>query len=858
MIKPAVQKTVHPRRSVPPAGQERPFALNRRGFSQAELLITLVLLSVGFLAAVAAFKGMSKGILVTKTKSLATNLAQEKIEFLKDKSYYRLRVSSNIVTVSEPDPDVDSDPGNYPAETITVGGIPFTRYAVVGKVRKQAGSDQLELANWNDTDTGLKLIKVTVVWREGPEWKQLKLENLRENPNRGAATVTFQGVVRSTVGASLANAVVEVAENPSWRDETDSSGNYSFDLSPGTWTVRASSTPYFTISKTDQVVSTSSSPATVNFTGSDALPKKSSGTVTGSVWLVDHLVISQVVGSTTSLGFDQEWVEIYNPTTWTWTASDVGLKFQRVTGVDASPVNITIDYATPDIGPREFYLFANTGTVYAAGVVLNADAVWDLDPGTNDTAFAPRFSVADPNIITTFNDNNNWGAGSLQLYRVSDGAVLDTVGWEGNGSNAEPPLHEANAIDQNQGLNDIEQFYRYSSTGGYNPAYGPSYDSGDNDRDFDILNPLGWVPKNSASASVSPAAGSPADGAYVFATDGLSSTVQASTASLNPPYAKYTLPSIATGTWTVAASSGTSYYEFSVTVGGNGTSQTQDIFLTSSTELGYVSGQVTKVGGGVLSGITVNPGGVTTDAGGYYRLATSAGAATITANPNSVNSSYVEDSATVTVVMGQIVSGVNFTLSGGGKIRGKVTSDGTNALPGIPVSITNTATSLEVANELSEADGYFEASVATGTYYVAPIGEFGEVVTPSSATVTVTSGGTVTTTTFTIGPALGTITGNVTANGEAITGGVLIIASTGTVSDPPPDVDTALRSGGLVYYMASSSGDGTYSLDVHAGTYNVYGWYTTFNGQTPSTTRRSRTGVVVTAGNTTTGQNLSW
>ncbi len=828
------------------------------------MLITLVLLSVGFLAAVAAFKGMSKGILVTKTKSLATNLAQEKIEFLKDRPYYRLRVSSNIVTVSEPDPDVDSDPGNYPAETITVGGIPFTRYAVVGKVRKQAGSDQLELANWNDTDTGLKLIKVTVVWREGSEWKQLKLENLRENPNRGAATVTFQGVVQSTVGAPLGNAVVEVAENPSWRDETDSSGNYSFDLSPGTWTVRASSTPYFTISKAGQVVSTSSSPATVNFTGNDALPKKSSGTVTGSVWLVDHLVISQVVGEYDNAGFKQEWVEVYNPTTWTWTINgDIGLRYQRQASQDVYRGTITITYINNTVPSNGFYLFSNTGTVTISGNDYAADAVWEnVVGGPNDTE--PQFSYFNPatnslNIIIVREDDSGIaeGAGALELYRISDGQILDQVGWRGGGSGAVPGFYEGNPMSMNQGINRNEQFYRFSSTSGYTAGQGPAYDSQDNDRDWEVNASPTIVPKNT-SASAAPVAGSPADQAYVFATDGLSSTVQASTASLNPPYAKYTLSSIATGTWTVAASSGTSYYEFSVTVGGNGTSQTQDIFLTSSTELGYVSGQVTKVGGGALPGITVNPGGVTTDAGGYYRLATSAGAATITANPNSVNSSYVEDSATVTVVMGQIVSGVDFTLSGGGKIRGKVTSDGTNALPGIPVSITNTATSLEVANELSGTDGYFEASVATGTYYATPIGEFGEVVTPSSATVTVASGGTVTTPTFTIGPALGTITGNVTVNGEAITGGVLIIASTGTVSDPPPDVDAALRSGGLVYYMASSGGDGTYSLDVHAGTYNVYGWYTTFNGQTPSTTRRSRTGVVVTAGNTTTGQDLNW
>ncbi|MGQ0644782.1 MAG: hypothetical protein ACT4O3_04755, partial [Elusimicrobiota bacterium] len=93
--------------------------------------MTLTLLSVGFVAAVSAFLGLSKGIYVNKTKSLATNMAQEKVEVLKNKSYYRLRVTTAAVEVSGVSPVVLSDPYNYNESAVNVGGIPFTRYVVV-------------------------------------------------------------------------------------------------------------------------------------------------------------------------------------------------------------------------------------------------------------------------------------------------------------------------------------------------------------------------------------------------------------------------------------------------------------------------------------------------------------------------------------------------------------------------------------------------------------------------------------------------------------------------------------------------------------------------------------------------------
>jgi len=224
--------------------------INQRGFSQIELMITLVIVSVAFIAAVSAFRGVAKGILVSKTKSLATNLAQEDVELMKDKSYYRLRVSDvgSLTAVTGPTPAVYEDTANYPVENLIVGGIAFQRYIRVDKVRIQAGTDNLELALWDDPDTGLKKVTVTTVWKEGNTWKQLFLINLRENPDRAAADVAFSGTVTDQgTSAPIQNVVVAVVENPGWQALTDSGGNYSFNLAPGSYTLRASIEGYFLI-----------------------------------------------------------------------------------------------------------------------------------------------------------------------------------------------------------------------------------------------------------------------------------------------------------------------------------------------------------------------------------------------------------------------------------------------------------------------------------------------------------------------------------------------------------------------------------------------------------------------------------
>ena len=64
------------------------------------------------------------------------------------------------------------------------------------------------------------------------------------------------------------------------------------------------------------------------YSWSPTLTKMFKGTVNGTAYLRDHPVISRVVGKLLNGSFSQEYVELYNPSTFTWTLSgNVGLKY---------------------------------------------------------------------------------------------------------------------------------------------------------------------------------------------------------------------------------------------------------------------------------------------------------------------------------------------------------------------------------------------------------------------------------------------------------------------------------------------------------------------------------------------------
>lgn len=836
------------------------------GTTLIELMIAVTLMSIIALGFASAFGNVTKAIQFSKSRTLATNLAQEQMQIIKQKTFNKILVTTQTYYNDEFSPQIPYDNGYYPPESITEGGIQFKRYTYVQVVTEDSG----ELEYFGAIpDSGMKAVLVTVVWGLADKQK-VQLRSVVANIDSTISNAVIAGSV-TDVGTSspIDGAVITVAENVGWRDTSDGSGAYTINLSPGSYSMYVNAHGYFPGYAFVSVAANTTAPQDFS------LIAMGSGTAMGSVWINDHLVISQVVGSTiNAAGFCQEFIELYNPSTFTWTIATnvlspiVDLRYQRF-GSGISTV-IDMDYVNLTVAPGQYYLFANTTTVTAAGISRNADAVFK---GTN---------IGYPDLILVAGaDSCGGGGGSADGVGIAWSATgnwIDRVGWDQNpGTPRSPPLMESDGIDQHAGFQEGEQYVRKSSTAGVLSGFGRAYDSGNNNKDFVVANPILYFPKNTLDSEPA-VAGVPAVGAYVSATDGLSQVVTAYTVG-DPPYAQFQLTRIATGTWTIFLASSNFYTEISsVVVVANATTLIPnaltdlpwlaagyyDSILSSEATQGYVIGTV-RDGGGV----PITPAVKVTSAGeeayanettGSYFLPLLPSIYDITANPDNYNSQYVsQTSQTVVVNLGQVTSGVNFSLAQGGRIRGQVTRDGINPLPGISIIAVDEHIIVR-DQEVSGGDGQFLlVNLSTGVYTVEPILGSGETSTPAYSTATVAAGVTVDIGTFTITGTFGIVRGNVSENGSPIRTGVLITCSTSTWT-VPPTLSVATLAGSAVY-VTNSFEDGTYYLEVRGSTtstYNLNAYYTKFTGDTPTISPLSLTGITVTAGQTTSDKDFTW
>jgi prepilin-type N-terminal cleavage/methylation domain-containing protein len=852
-----------------------------RGMTLVELMISTVILVVAAVGVMGVFIYIAKSIQYSKSRGLASNLSQEQLQILKQKNYYRVLVTTSTAYRTEFDPPIAYDPatGYFPPESILEGGINFTRLTNVEWGMEVSGV--VTALPPTSSETNFKIITVTTIWFLNNEFHKVQIRNVLSNPDAVVASSMLKGTVTSGASA-VPNALITVTENTGALDTTDNLGKYMMTLFPGNYNLSCTAQGYFT--KTAAVGVATNTTATVDFT----LIAMTSATVSGYVWKNDHLVISQVMGDTpTASGFSQEYVEIFNPTTWTWTVPNVlGLTFQRETLQDAAPINVAINYtgSPATIAPGGFYLFANTSPVSVAGSVVGADAVWESAVGgPNEINFSPRFittpGAEDYNVIPVAEDGIASAAGGVRLYDVLTGQVLDTVGWQGNGGhNPDPQSYETLPCNQNIGLQRNELFARYASTAGIVGGVGPAYDSSKN-----AINWYGgptWTPPRNTLTGLHPIiAGTPAVGAMVTCNDGLSGGVVAVTVG-SPPLAKFSLPDVATGTWTMFMALGSDSLELStVTVTTSGTlwvphagttpawpaANQYSAFLSSTATSGYISGTVKNASNNAISpGVQVTAGGLTTTAStvnGFYMLKSQPGTFTLWANPANANPSYVSASVTgVNVTIGAVTSNMNFTLSQAGQVAGFVTRDGVNALPGVAVTATNAAGFVE-SQQVSGADGRFRMSnVSTGTFTIEPVLNSGETVTPLSANVTVGVGAQVWSATFTVRGAMGNIHGTVKKSGVPIETGVMVIATTSTIAGVPPTLNFASLTGAALYTAASKE-DGTYSLDVRGSTttaFRVYGYYAVPAGSAWTMYSGVVTPVWVTPGVSTAVANFNW
>jgi hypothetical protein len=836
-------------------------------------MVALTILTIGVVGMMSAFQYIHRALQASKNHTLAANLAQEKMQILKQKSYYQVLVTTNPVTNSTdfaPE-TIKYDTGYFPPEYITEGGVTYTRYTCVQSLRENSGA--LEALAPNVPDLGMKSIVVTVAWLQGGMGKRkVTLRSVLANPNTVMANAVFNGVVRSTDGVALNGAFVNLVESAGYGDTTDSLGRYNINTNPSHYTLMASSHGYYSSQLGVSIA------AGATQTHDFSLMKMATGKITGYPWLRDHLVISQIVGSTCtanpcSLGYDQEYVEVFNPTDQDWPMDEahIGFKFRR--SLDSSGKKILVDFISPVIPSGGYYLFANTTTIVAGGAVVDADAVWSAantlaDFPVNDGA---GFDVRN-NVIPVDEDGGGEGSGGIELCDISSAAVLDRVGWNKDSHPAD--VYEGHAIAQSIGLSRNELYARMTNTGdlsGVNWNFGPAYDSNDNNTDFhDYSDGIIMQPHNSGFGAKTVIAGTPAAGAVVTCTDGLSASTEAvlygGTGGV-PSYAYFSLVDVATGSWTVLMSSGGHSLEVSgVTITNGGDTYafpSTATFLTQSSDYGIITGKVVNALGVPLNGFIVTAGGANstnTGADGRYRLMVAPGAVNITANPTTGGTaSYVTASSSTLVDAGQVHSGVNFALYQGGRISGFITRDGINPLPGVAVAVLD-ANGNAADQQVSGVDGVFTTVVlSTGYYKIQPVVNQLESSTPEDLDVLLLSQGvTQFSSNFTISGALGSITGTVKSGGQPIKTGVLIVVTTATLTGTPPAPPEISSNTAIPYYMVSSIENGTYTAEVRQGTYTVYAYYPTPSGASVTIVSSNTVNIPVTAGQEHPGVNFSW
>ncbi len=833
-----------------------------------ELMIALAILTIGIAGLVQSFAFIQKSVQLSKNKTLASNLAQEKMQILKQKSYYQVIATSDPVhnTIDFAPETVEYDTGYFPPEVITEAGVAYTRYTYVQTVRENSGV--LGALAPNTPDTGMKQITITVVWGYGDGKRKLTLRSVMANPDTVISNVVFNGTVKTTSAVAIGGAMVQLVEGPGRSGTTDSFGQYNINATPGFYTLMASATGYY--SSMLPVVIAAGATQPNNF----SLTKIATGMITGYPWLRDHLVISQVVGSiiNTSVtpNYDQEYVEVFNPTTYTWTMNgNIGLKFQRAS--DSSEKTIMIEYLSSMILSGGYYLFANTGNIVVGGTSVAADAVWSSGNSTSDF----QYFAAQGNIIPVDGDGGlgvGEDGGAIELYKGPYGTSLDKLGWNKSGRYA--PFFEDTAIPT-AGFYRNELYARHTSTsdiGGVDASFGPAYDSNDNSVDFyDYSSAISLPPHNSLSGGKTVISGTPAAGAVATASDGLSASTEAWLCG-TPPYASFSLVDVATGSWTVLITSGAGRLEqtgVTITGGSSYIFASSSTFLTQNNSQSIIAGRVINVFGGALSGIIVTSGGANsanTGTDGRYKLRVTSGTVNVTANPSvGGTAAYVTASSnTIPVDVGQVHAGVDFVLYQGGRVSGFITMDGTNGLPGVAVAILD-ANSIARDQQVSDAGGHFTSVVlSTGYYIVQPV--IGALETSSPVTSTVTILATApnqVASTFIISGALGYITGSVKYGGNSIKTGVLIVVTTATLSGTPPappDLSSSTLTG-TPYYMVSSMEDGTYLAEVRNSTkpiYNVYAYYPVLGSADAVIYSAKTANVSVTAGQTTSGVNFSW
>ncbi|MFA6030305.1 MAG: carboxypeptidase regulatory-like domain-containing protein [Elusimicrobiota bacterium] len=851
------------------------FNRGRRGVTLVELMVAVSILSIAILGLTGAFQYISKSIRISRARTLAINLAQEKVENLKNLSYYKLLLTTDTVTDNNFSPALVYDKSNYPPEDIYTGGITFKRGTYVAFA--QTDNNVISTVSYTYPDPGLKQITSYVLWQQDGTWRKLVLQNLYENPYVN----TLDGTIRGTVSPSVAGANVRVVENPDWNATTNASGVYNFNVVTGTYTVRVTSAGWYDANRPMVSVSTGGT-TIVDLT----MTQIGSGTVSGSVWASTIALISQVVAATTtacgSCGGslkDIEYVELFNPTTAAINVAEDGpvnqyleLEYRdessafNVDDHGGAGQNFDLTYVSTWIPPSKYYLIANATFFYVAGNWMTADAHYDNLSGTLKDYIR--------------NDTGGGGkAGGVRLVRY-DGLLLDAVGWCDADNSPPADSYKGTFLDLDalDGMNKGDQLVRISSPLVVSNTIGRAYDSDSNTRDFyfphaGVFSGLLYRPFSTADAAQTVLTGKPMPGAFVESDDLLGTSTRSYTAYMSSPsngtlipYAPYGLYPAATGTWTLTVSSGLYLAQIGtvtvtqfISIGAPNASSSPTwvsagspfVRLSSSGVGGFISGRVTDVGNRGINNIQVLAAGVLkyTNTSGYYFAYVSSGPITVIANPNNADTRFVQTLSETVVYTGQVTE-QDFILSQGGVIQGYATT-GTSALPN--VIFTANRGGYQYGSGSTDNTGYFYIkNMTTGTYVVSPALDPMQTSDPVSTDTYVSGANAVFAASFTVIGALGSLAGTVTYGSDLHMTGALIVASTKAISSTPPSIVASSAGAQTTYYSASSKADGTYTLDLRGpATYYISVYVPIIGATSVTITTKTFSDVVVNPSITT-------
>ncbi|HAX62111.1 MAG TPA: hypothetical protein DCX95_06140, partial [Elusimicrobia bacterium] len=510
-------------------------------------MITILIVSIVILGVITTFSSIGKGLITGKTRTIANNLAQEKIEILKNISYARLLVTPEGYNYFP----AGAGYTEYEPETLNVGDANYTRYTTVWKA-EESGTE-ISTMSPTATDQGIKKIKIEVKWTENNEQKSLVLYNLRDDPNRSTMEGKIYGIISSTASVGISAARVEVVQDINRNATTDATGYYLIKTtSPATVQLNVSKDGYW--SKKSSNFSVDTNPQNLQLTA------KEKGNAYGFVYKRDHLVISEICAA---LSDDTtEYVELYNPTTYTITI-DGNYKLKYVNALNVVSNFPALTYNNSSVDSHKYFLIASYGSV--SGI-------------TADATYTPA--------QMPYSDNKG-GVGLLTtIYDV----WVDSIGW-GPGVAAPANAIEGTGFTSGTtfGINDSMErlsFPTFTAADMTGDANGNAWDTNNNSADWilhedDITNP-----QNSSMIAETPVCGTPVGYAVVSADDGLSSAVSADSTGY------YYLTGIATGSVTLYGSSLTlSGVEPNTTITAVGNTN-RDIILSSTSEGGFISGRV--------------------------------------------------------------------------------------------------------------------------------------------------------------------------------------------------------------------------------------------------------------------------